>query len=137
MTTLPHLLTPFLRSLAGFTCLVALSLPAYADPAAIPPSSSGTLKAKASAAFERFSEGWLSDLRARGKQARRAGQNHSGPGEDYQVELRPTGKARAPYVGILRYSEHRVRCQGAGNCQRVATQRVSEIFRFQNGKWVY
>lgn len=126
---------------AGLLCAVVmgvsmLALPALADPAAIA-SARGSLRARADASFERFAERWLADLRTRERQARRAGQDHSGPGKSFELELRPTGKSRSPYVGLLRYTEHRVECARVGHCQRVGTQHVTEIFRFQNGKWVY
>ena len=118
-----------LRGLA----LSAAPLSIAADPAK---RDSGD-QAAARQRFEGFAKGWLSDLRKLGGQARRAGQNHMGPGDDFHVELRPTGSAGAPFVGILHYTEHNIRCTGANACKRAGTSHVSEIFRYQNGKWIY
>ncbi len=107
---------------------------ASAEPAAI--ASSG-LREKAETSFRQFARSWLGDMRQREAKAREAGQHHTGPGADWQVELRPTGKARTPYVGILYYTEIRMQCSGSDACQRVGSSGISEIFRFQNGKWVY
>jgi hypothetical protein len=58
---------------------------------------------------------------------------------DFAVELRPTGYAAAPYVGILRYSEQIFSCRdiAANDCTLSSQIPVTEIFRFQNGRWVY
>ena len=123
------------------TPLLAIALAAplasagWADPAAIAPS--GSLRDQAASSFDDFARGWVEDMRRREARAREAGQNHTGPGQEWRVELRPTGKARTPYVGILHFTEHHMRCSGADACQRTSSTGVSEIFRFQNGKWVY
>ncbi len=119
------------------TGLLALLLtaPAWAEPAAIAPS--GGPRERAESSFQTFARDWVQDMRRREVRARKAGQDHTGPGAEWRVELRPTGKSRTPYVGILHYTENRMRCSGAGSCQRVGSSGISEFFRFQNGKWVY
>ena len=121
------------------TSLLAFTLAApaagWADPAAIAPS--GSLSEKAESSFEAFAQGWVQDMRRREARARTAGQDHTGPGKKWRVELRSTGRTRTPYVGILHYTEHRVHCTAADACKRTSSSGVSEIFRFQNGKWVY
>ena len=68
--------------------------------------------------------------------AERAGTGYTGYGDDYRMELKPTGHAAAPYVGILRYQQ--LRCADAARTCKVAGRSpVTEIFRFQNGRWVY
>ena len=45
----------------------------------------------------------------------------------------------APFVGLLRYGEQLFSCSdtGATRCGVAHTTPVTEIFRFQNGRWVY
>ena len=107
---------------------------ALADPAK---RASGGDRSVAEKRFEGFAAGWLADLRKQERRARDAGQNHIGPGEDFRTEVRATGSARAPFVGILHYTEHRMKCRAARTCQRAGTHHVSEIFRYQNGQWIY
>ncbi|MFQ5416448.1 MAG: hypothetical protein ACE5FL_05280 [Myxococcota bacterium] len=59
--------------------------------------------------------------------------------DDFTVELRPTGHASAPYVGILRYREQIFSCRNiaANDCTLSSQIPVTEIFRFQDGRWVY
>ena len=60
-------------------------------------------------------------------------------GDEFTVELRPTGHAAAPYVGILRYNEQIFSCaEVAGeNCTLSSSIPVTEIFRYQGGRWIY
>jgi len=58
----------------------------------------------------------------------------------FRVQLRPTGSAKAPYVGVLQYQEQQIRCENPKarkGCKVVSTTPVTEIFRFQNGHWIY
>jgi len=59
--------------------------------------------------------------------------------DDFAVELRPTGHAVAPYVGILRYREQVFSCSdiAANDCSLSSQIPVTEIFRYQDGRWVY
>lgn len=107
---------------------------AWAEPAAIAPSG---LREKAEASFQSFARGWVQDMQQREAKAKKAGQNHTAPGREWHVELRPTGRASTPYVGILHYTENRMQCSGASNCQRVGGSGIAEMFRYQNGKWIY
>ena len=45
----------------------------------------------------------------------------------------------APWVGILRYHELMYTCadKSTASCAPSKKLRVTEIFRFQGGKWVY
>ncbi len=109
-------------------------------PAAIPDAD----QQRASRAFDRFAGDWMGkmkrverDNRAKPKRAG-AGMSYRGYASDFKTELKPTGHPSAPYVGILRYREHRYQCDAKGSsCRVVASTPVTEIFRFQNGRWIY
>jgi hypothetical protein len=59
--------------------------------------------------------------------------------KDFKIELKPTGHSQAPYVGILRYRESLYQCpdKSTAQCTVAETTPVTEIFRFQDGRWVY
>jgi hypothetical protein len=57
--------------------------------------------------------------------------------ETYEMELRPTGSAIAPYVGVLSYCEVSLQCDGADACKPTSSTLVREMFRYQAGQWVY
>jgi hypothetical protein len=65
--------------------------------------------------------------------------SYRGYENDYAIELKPTGSATAPWVGILRYHELTYTCadKSTSSCAPSKKMRVTEIFRFQGGKWVY
>ncbi len=126
--------------------LLLAALPALAgSPAAIP--DSGHRRAERS--FEDFAAQWMKrvrtlELQARGSPTVGAGTQdpvftYRGYGDEYSVELRPTGHARAPYVGLLRYTEHVYSCPTlqAERCTVASTVPVTEIFRYKNGRWSY
>jgi len=64
---------------------------------------------------------------------------YKGYGDDFKIEIKHTGYARAPFVGVLRYSEQLFTCtdERATRCQIASITPVTEIFRFQDGRWVY
>ncbi len=126
--------------------LLCLAAPAAADsPAAIADSS----RERAGAAFDAFAARWMDDARESEARARAnpnvqpgAGSpliTYRGYGDDYSLELRPTGNPSAPYVGLLRYTEHVYNCTSvaASDCAIVSSVPVTEIFRFQDGRWRY
>jgi hypothetical protein len=128
--------------------LLCTAAPSIADetvtaaPAAVAP---GDGPAKAS--FTKFAQSWMKKIQrsaAEQKPTVRPGAanavvTYRDYGDDFTVELRPTGHASAPYVGILRYSEQIFSCrQIAGNdCTLSSEIPVTEIFRFQGGRWIY
>lgn len=127
-------------------CAMMLAAPAVAEsPAAI--RTPGAQRAKIS--FDRFAETWMEKIQRLEAQHRNQPTVRPGPskpivtyrgyGDDYSVELRPTGHPSAPYVGILRYSEHLFSCGSieATQCTIASTVPVTEIFRFEGGRWVY
>ena len=85
------------------------------------------------ASFRAFAVTWLAKMRKAGAGQRRRIL------EAFETELRPTGSRVAPWVGVLRYCEQALRCTGASaaSCQPSKSTVVTEIFRFQAGKWVY
>jgi hypothetical protein len=113
-------------------------------PAAIPNTDPAHQRAERS--FNEFAKGWMqkmarveSDNRARPKLASNGNATYRGYADDFQIELKPTGSKAAPWVGILRYNEMLYTCldRVAKSCSPSKTTRVTEIFRFQGGKWVY
>jgi len=136
-----------MKRIACISALLLLAGPALADsPAAIPPDSGRT---RAETAFEGFTSDWMAKVRALEQRHRtnptiKQGASdpvvtYRGYGDDYTVELRPTGNARAPYVGLLRYTEHVYSCRDveAERCTVASSVPVTEIFRYQNGRWNY
>lgn len=58
------------------------------------------------------------------------------------VKASASGGAACPFIGVLRYVERRYESRGAsedearaGPFSRVGAQRVTEIFRYVNGRW--
>jgi hypothetical protein len=138
----------FLRlSICSFLAIGLATAALAGPPAAIPNPDPAHQRAERS--FDEFAKGWMQ------KMARLESQNrakptlgsHSGAtvasyrgyDGDYQIELKPTGSSTAPWVGILRYHELTYTCadQSTSSCSPSKKMRVTEIFRFQGGKWVY
>ncbi len=126
----------------------ALAAPALAGPpAAIPPEDPGQNAIHHS--FQEFASHWMHTLEqdavrlsrrvpAQGSPGRQNATYRS-VGKDFHIELRPTGSPRAPYVGILRYSEFTHRCADAvaATCGVQSRATITEIFRYQGGRWIY
>ena len=95
---------------------------------ALPPRD--VADANVNASFRAFARSWIEKLRrtdAGGMTRRRIP-------DALELELRPTGSKTAPYVGILRYCAETVRCAACASSKSTA---VTEIFRYQDGVWVY
>jgi hypothetical protein len=131
---------------ARFAALcTALLIPMTAmaeSPAAISDAS----RSRAEDQFHQFAKTWMANVQRlqtqdRDKPTMRAGggSSYRGYGEDYSLELRPTGHPSAPYVGLLRYTELMYSCPSAGraNCSVSSRVPVTEIFRYENGRWSY
>ena len=60
-------------------------------------------------------------------------------GDEFTTELRETGRDAAPYVGLLHYTESIYNCleNDSRNCSEPSTVPVTEIFRYQEGRWIY
>ena len=133
-----------LRCIAGCVLLIAAS-PALGQPASV--SDAGYDRAET--AFEGFVADWMKKVRTMEEQAStkptvKPGASdpvftYRGYGDRYSTELRPTGHASAPYVGLLRYTEHVYSCQSvkAEVCSVASTVPVTEIFRYRKGRWSY
>jgi len=132
------------------SALLVLGLAASAwagPPAAIPNADPAHERAERS--FNEFAKGWMqkmaraeSDNRLHPKLDPSGGTtvaSYRGYADGFQIELKPTGSSSAPWVGILRYNELQYACvdRAAKSCTTSKTTRVTEIFRFQGGKWVY
>ena len=131
--------------LAVALLVLSIGTPSLADPAAIPDSA----PEDAESSFRSFASSWMTKVQRhesaeRSKPTVEPGAStpmvtYRGYGDDFSIELRPTGHASAPYVGLLRYEEHVYSCRSAKaeNCSVASTIPVTEIFRFQNGSWNY
>jgi len=124
--------------LLGLLLAATLAAPALADPPAALAKPDPT-RARALASFERFAESWMAEMRQHEARARANGnaqRGFRGVGSQHRVSLKATGNPRIPWVGMLRYAEHEYACRSAG-CSRAASRTVTEVFRFQGGRWVY
>lgn len=103
-------------------------------------------------AFERFAGEWMKGLAAQvdeSDDAARYLRPASGGGDrnvvvkkmrgDHETETQETGKAAAPYVGILSYTEETWLCVGPSqeDCELVESMPITEIFPFHDGAWRY
>ena len=128
----------------GSISLLALLLaaPAFAGPPAAIPDGG---QERAGRAFETFANEWMAKMERAERQNRSKPKangsqfTYRGYDSDFQTELKPTGHPAAPYVGLLRYREEVYTCsdRAAKNCSVSTRTPVTEIFRFQNGRWVY
>jgi hypothetical protein len=136
-----------LRRLAPSALLaLLLATPALAGPPAAIPDAG---RERAGRAFESFASEWMAKMENAERQNRsrpKAASNGSGQhftyrgyGSEFETELKPTGHPAAPYVGLLRYREELYTCsdKATKNCSVSTHTPVTEIFRFQNGRWIY
>ena len=136
-----------LRVLSSFLVLGVAATALAGPPAAIPNPDPAHQRAERS--FDEFAKGWMQKMarletqnRAKPNVGAHAGArvaSYRGYDDAYQIELKPTGSQSAPWVGILRYHELTYTCadQSTASCAPSKKMRVTEIFRFQGGKWVY
>jgi hypothetical protein len=130
--------------------LLALGIASAAlagPPAAIP--NPDPAHARAERSFDDFAKIWMQKMAKAERQNRTKPSlqpqggimvaSYRGYENDYAIELKPTGSATAPWVGILRYLELTYTCadKSTSSCAPSKKMRVTEIFRFQGGKWVY
>lgn len=93
--------------------------------------------------FHIFTETWMNELRD--ANALRTVAASSGVRAVKRVsmthtdEVKATNSAVNPYVGILHYTEELYECADAAetNCTIIESTPVTEIFRYQNGAWIY
>jgi len=144
MTRLPPAKLITICTLA--VALLLMAAPALADDVAAIPDSADE---RARTSFSDFARSWMAKMQKNEAQNRKNPTVQPGPsenvvtyrgiGEDFTVELRPTGHPSAPFVGILRYNEQVYSCDGANasKCSVSSSLPVTEIFRYQGGSWVY
>jgi hypothetical protein len=136
-----------LRLLTIVVCLLlSPSLSLAGPPAAIPEDDSHQRTLRS---FKSFASDWMGKMERVETHNRTSPQvrpqgarnliTYKGYGSDFKIEIKHTGYARAPFVGVLRYSEQLFTCvdERATRCRVASTTPVTEIFRFQDGRWVY
>jgi hypothetical protein len=125
--------------------VLLLPTAALAGPPASVPASDGA-RVRAEDQFHQFAKKWMDNVKRlqtqdRSKPTLKGGAQatYRGYGDDYSIELRPTGHPSAPFVGLLRYTELMYSCSSAGadNCTVASRVPVTEIFRYENGRWSY
>jgi hypothetical protein len=126
--------------------LLLMAAPSFADDVAAIPDSADE---RARTSFSEFARTWMAKMEASEAQNRenptvKPGASETivtyrGFDEGFTVELRPTGHPVAPFVGILRYNEQVYSCNAASasNCSVASSSPVTEIFRYQGGRWIY
>ena len=114
-----------------------------------PASISDASRTRAEDQFQKFAKTWMANVQRlqtqdRSKPTVRASAggtqaSYRGYSDDFTVELRPTGHPSAPYVGLLRYTELMYSCPSANatDCTVASRVPVTEIFRYENGRWSY
>lgn len=130
----------------GLVCAIALAfLAGLAVPGAAE-GPAGAMRAPVPGAVQRslksFASGWMAKLQRaeaadqRASKDASAGLTYTGYGDSFTTEIKSAGRS---YVGLLRYHEYVYRCAGRGgkSCRAITTVPVTEIFRFQDGRWVY
>ena len=120
----------------------SLATPAWSDDPELRPGES----------FEQFARSWIDSVNELGVPAvpavmidDPAARNGNGVvtirkyGYDFTTELRETGRDGAEYVGILHYNENIYNCRenNIENCSEPSTALVTEIFRYDDGRWIY
>jgi len=135
---------PVLTALAAAGLAAALSSAALAQPAK-PAPKAGADHQLVKASFDAFAAKWMERMQ------RVEGENRESPkletgtakyrgySDEFRVEIKPTGYAPAPYVGVLRYEERMYGCRdsGATECRVTSRMPVTELFRYQDGRWIY
>lgn len=136
-----------LRLLTIVSCLLLFSsLSLAGPPAAISEDDSHQRTLRS---FKSFASSWMDKMERVERRNRTSPEirpsgagklvTYKGYGGDFKIEIKQTGYAKAPFVGLLRYTEQTFTCtdERATRCRIASTVPVTEIFRFQNGRWVY
>ena len=121
----------------SLTAAAALAGPPATPPAAIP--TNDPAQARVEASFHTFASEWMQKMERAESQnrAKAKGASYRGYASEFTTELKPTGSASAPYVGLLRYNEQTCAAGSGGECQVARITKVTEIFRYQGGRWIY
>lgn len=103
----------------------------------------------ARSAFQRHAKSWMADLEKNEARNRSAAPVYSvanevvirfdGYGDEFETQVKATGHAQTPFVGILRYKENVYTClrDDEQRCTVTRSVPVSEIFSYRNGRWTY
>ncbi len=133
-------------------CLVVGLLTCFTSVPALAMDDSAALKS-----LETFSQGWMAKLceisRKNGESIDKMEvapdkegytANYTSYGPNCQVVVKKTDSKAAPYVGLISYPEKRIVKKGrtlkevTDDPGKVESETpVTEIFRFQNGHWIY
>ncbi|HEY8121368.1 MAG TPA: hypothetical protein VII78_08620 [Myxococcota bacterium] len=99
------------------------------------PTSGGDAAVVAS--FEQFSRDWIGKMKAVANA--RFATERKRLRNTYEMDLRATGSAQAPWVGVLSYCEVALKCEtnAETSCRPSSSVVVKEMFRYQAGQWVY
>ena len=131
------------------TGALALALALWLGAPAVAGDTPRVSQERAAAAFEDFARDFMARVHGQEQREKRKPRVAAGPesaiftyrgyGEEFRTELRPTGHAAAPFVGLLHYTEHVYSCRDleGGPCSVAATVPVTEVFRFRGGRWTY
>jgi hypothetical protein len=134
-----------MRRTAAVALVLALGLGAPAVAGDAPRAS----QERAEASFQAFAREFMAKVKNREQSEKRMPRVAAGPesaiftyrgyGEEFRTELRPTGHAAAPFVGLLHYTENVYSCRDleGGPCSLAATVPVTEVFRYRGGRWSY
>jgi hypothetical protein len=126
-----------------------LAVPSLAGPPADIAPAGGAATSKAQDSFAQFAHKWMREMhqaearnRSHPKVTHEGGRKviaYTGYDDGVRLQLKPTGSVAAPYVGLLQYQQKTFHCtdEAGKSCRVVSTTPVTEIFRFQNGRWVY
>ena len=138
------------RAMSGVVITAIALLGIGAAPAiAGSPAAISNPNESARSALSNFAKTWMSKMKDTEVQNRKRPTIRPGTargvityrrfGDDYKIELRPTGHPTSPFIGILRYTEQVYTCREArsGDCSVASSVPVTEIFRYQAGRWVY
>ena len=131
------------------TASVALALALWLGAPAVAGETPLVSQERAAAAFEDFARDFMAGVHGQEEREKRRPRVAAGPesavftyrgyGEEFRTELRPTGHAAAPFVGLLHYTENVYSCRdlAGGPCSLAATVPVTEVFRYRGGRWTY
>lgn len=137
------------RSMVALAAVVAGAVLLAATAPSAGADSIETSLSDAKWAFEQHAKSWMADLEKNEARNRSEAPVYSvanepvirfaGYGDDFQTQVKPTGQAQAPFVGILRYKENLYTClqQDESRCTVTSSVPVSEIFSYRNGRWTY
>lgn len=133
----------------GLRAAAAFALAATLAPAPAVADDVGSDLDQARWAFQKHAKGWMADLEKSEARNRSEAEVYSianepvirfeGYGDDFETQVKPTGRAQTPYVGILRYKENLYTCLQSDETRCTVTRSVpvSEIFSYKNGRWTY